>query len=98
LVPQHDPEAIADAIAKILNNPDLGNRMGEEGRKKIEKGFNIKTEAMKLEKIFNKVLNHSYTDCKYKEEKTVFEVVEEEENLPPVGRVELSRGKRVSRR
>jgi glycosyltransferase involved in cell wall biosynthesis len=52
LVPQHDPEAIADAIAKILNNPDLGNQMGEEGRKKIEKGFNIKIETGKLEEIF----------------------------------------------
>ena len=80
-------------IEKILNHPDLGRKMGEEGRKKIEKDFNIKIETMKLEKIFKKVLNHNSADCNYKEEKTVFEVVEEDENLLPGG--ELSyRGKR----
>jgi glycosyltransferase involved in cell wall biosynthesis len=71
LVPQHDPEAIADAIAKILNNPDLGNRMGEEGRKKIEKGFNIKIETGKLEEIFKETTHHKRTERIYKEGETV---------------------------
>lgn len=52
LVPPGDPPAIADAIEQIFNQPALGRKMGEEGRKKIEQDFNIKTEVGKIEKIF----------------------------------------------
>ncbi len=61
IVPPRDPEAIADAIEKIFNSPDQGRKMGEEGRKKIEKDFNIKIETKKLEEIFKKTANHSVT-------------------------------------
>lgn len=57
LVPSENPEAIADAIERILHNPDLGRKMGEEGRKKIEKDFNIKKEVNKLEIIFKRTAN-----------------------------------------
>jgi len=57
LVPPENPESIADAIERILNNPDLGRKMGEEGRKKIGKDFNIKKEVNKLEIIFKRTAN-----------------------------------------
>ena len=57
LVPPKNPEAIADGIKKLLKNSKLRERMGKEGRKKIEKDFNIKTEFKKLEKIFQEVVN-----------------------------------------
>jgi glycosyltransferase involved in cell wall biosynthesis len=57
LVPPKSPEAIADAIEKIMNRPDHGRKMGEEGRKKIEQEFNIKTEVGKLEIILKKAAN-----------------------------------------
>ena len=57
LVPPKNPEAIADAIERILINPDLGRKMGEEGREKIGKDFNIKKEVNKLEMIFKRTAN-----------------------------------------
>ncbi|HEV8051795.1 MAG TPA: glycosyltransferase family 4 protein, partial [Parachlamydiaceae bacterium] len=56
LVPPQNPEALADAIEKIMNCPDLRRRMGEEGRKKIESCFNIKTEVQKLEEILTQAV------------------------------------------
>ena len=52
LVSPGDPPAIADAIERIFNQPDLRRRMGEEGRRTIEQDFNIKTEVGKIEKVF----------------------------------------------
>ncbi len=52
LVPHKNPMAIADAIEKLFNHTDLRRKMGEAGRRKIEKDFNIKIEARKLERIF----------------------------------------------
>lgn len=51
LVPPQNPEAIADAIEKIMKSPDLRRTMGEKGRGKIERNFNIKIEVRKLEEI-----------------------------------------------
>jgi glycosyltransferase involved in cell wall biosynthesis len=39
LVPPKDPQALADAIIKILTNPKLAKKMGEEGYKKVTKYF-----------------------------------------------------------
>jgi glycosyltransferase involved in cell wall biosynthesis len=52
IVPPKDPKFIADSIEKLFNDPDLRKRMGEAGRKKIEKDFNTKIEVSKLERIF----------------------------------------------
>jgi len=59
LVPPQNPEAIADAIEKIMNNPEQRRTMGEEARKKIMKHFNIKIEAQKLDEIFTKAVKHT---------------------------------------
>jgi len=39
LVPPKDPQALADAIIKILTNPQLAKKMGEEGYEKVMKNF-----------------------------------------------------------
>lgn len=52
LVPPGNPQSIADAIERIISQSDLGRKMGEEGRRKIQQDFNIKTEVGKIEKIF----------------------------------------------
>jgi glycosyltransferase involved in cell wall biosynthesis len=52
LIPPENPEAIADAIVLLFSNPVLRNRMGKEARKKIQKEFDVKIEAKKLEAIF----------------------------------------------
>lgn len=40
LVPAEDPQALADAILKLLNDPDLRKQMGKRGRKKVESLYN----------------------------------------------------------
>jgi len=52
VVPSGNPEAIADAIEQLIRQPDLARKMGEEGRRKIEQDFNLKTEVGKIEMIF----------------------------------------------
>ncbi|MDQ7786451.1 MAG: glycosyltransferase family 4 protein [Thermodesulfovibrionales bacterium] len=65
LVPPGNPEAVADAIIKLFSNPDLRETMGEEGRKKISKDFNIKTEGKKFESIFKKILNNNASNLNH---------------------------------
>lgn len=59
LVPPENPEAIADAIALLFSNPDLRNKMGKEARKKIQKDFDVRVEAKKLEAIFKSINSSS---------------------------------------
>lgn len=40
LVEERDPEALAKAINKLFNNPDLAQKMGEKGRQRVEKEAN----------------------------------------------------------
>ena len=39
LVPVKDPKALADAICRLIENPELRRQMGHEGRKLVEKEF-----------------------------------------------------------
>ena len=41
VVPQHDPEALADAIEHIFRNPDQRRRMGQHAADKIRKKFDV---------------------------------------------------------
>jgi glycosyltransferase involved in cell wall biosynthesis len=39
LVPVHQPEAIAEAVLTILQNPHLAQAMGQAGRRRVEEHF-----------------------------------------------------------
>lgn len=54
LVKPGNSEAIGNSIIRLLKNPKLAKRMGENGRKKAEKNFNIKNYAEEIEKIYRK--------------------------------------------
>ncbi len=41
LVPPRDPVALADAIQKIIEMPDLGRKMGLKGREIVENNFSV---------------------------------------------------------
>jgi glycosyltransferase involved in cell wall biosynthesis len=48
LVPPADPHALADRVERLLADADLRSRFGASGRKKVEREFNITTEAERL--------------------------------------------------
>ncbi len=51
LVTPGDTSALADALAKLLDNADLRSRMGEAGRARVEKHFQIQTTVEPLIKL-----------------------------------------------
>ncbi len=52
LVSPGDEKALAQAIETLANNPGLRQKMGQNGRLKIETEFNIKKSAERLCTLF----------------------------------------------
>jgi colanic acid/amylovoran biosynthesis glycosyltransferase len=52
LVPQRDPPALARALARLLDDPALGEQMAHAARKKVEREFDAAEEARKLLALF----------------------------------------------
>ena len=55
LVPPEDPAALAEALRRILDDPDRATEMGREGAKTIVESFNATTSAAQLEKLFRAI-------------------------------------------
>ena len=56
LVPPKNPEALAGAIIKILNDKDLAKKMGENGRRLVEERYTWKRVAEMTEKVYEGVI------------------------------------------
>ena len=56
IVPPKDPQAIADAIIKILTNPQLAKKMGEEGREKVIKYFTWEKQINTTKELIEQIL------------------------------------------
>ena len=52
VVPANDCKALAKSIVKLLENPELANKLGEAGRRKIENDFLISSCVDNHSKIF----------------------------------------------
>jgi glycosyltransferase involved in cell wall biosynthesis len=52
LVPPRDPRALASAMAKLLDQPDLRQRYGEEGRNRAERLFDARANVSELRAVF----------------------------------------------
>lgn len=52
LTPPGKPEALADALEKLLADEVMRKKMGKEGRLKVKNDFNITVESLKLERVF----------------------------------------------
>jgi len=57
LVPPRNPEAIADAIEKLLNDKTLRREMGEKGRALVEREFGIKKIVEDTISLYQRMLN-----------------------------------------
>jgi glycosyltransferase involved in cell wall biosynthesis len=53
LVPPKNPDALANAIMKLLKNPRLRKQMGEAGRKRAEKYFTMEKMVKKYEDVYD---------------------------------------------
>lgn len=57
LVDPLNPEAIANAIRRVLENPEEAEEMGQRGRKAVEQIFNWDFESIKLINLYKGLLN-----------------------------------------
>jgi len=56
LVPERDIDALTERLEFLVFNPNLWNEMALNGRKHIEKNYDVKKQVQKLEEIYDKVL------------------------------------------
>lgn len=52
VVPEHDPPALADALERLLADPELAVRLGERGRRHVESAFSLERSASLLRALF----------------------------------------------
>lgn len=55
IVPRNDPDAAAEAIQKFLDNPELRERMGHEGRKRVMELYDWNNCVSLMEKVYRNV-------------------------------------------
>jgi glycosyltransferase involved in cell wall biosynthesis len=58
-VPPYDPQAMREAILYLWNNPDVAKRMGEAGRKHIEKYHTLDLFVDSVKKVVDEVIEES---------------------------------------
>ena len=51
-----DPSAIAEALEKIWNAPEMAREMGKRGRERVEKLFSWEKVSKDIEKVFTEIL------------------------------------------
>ena len=56
LVPKRDSRALAEAISYVLENPETGYRLAENGRRYVFQHFSAKRMISQIEKIYDDVL------------------------------------------
>ena len=52
LTPPRDPVAVADALEQLARDPDLRRRMGDAGREKVQREFDLDANAARLAELF----------------------------------------------
>jgi colanic acid/amylovoran biosynthesis glycosyltransferase len=52
LVPPRDPKALQDAILRMIEDAELRQRLGENGRRKVDQRFDVERNAARYVKLF----------------------------------------------
>jgi glycosyltransferase involved in cell wall biosynthesis len=55
LTPERDPTALADAIERLLGNPEEARTLGNRGREIAGERFSIQTSARQLQQLFETI-------------------------------------------
>jgi sugar transferase (PEP-CTERM/EpsH1 system associated) len=56
LPPPRDPVALAEAISRLLRDPERARRMGEAGRKRVETEFSMDANVRRVEALYEQLL------------------------------------------
>jgi len=56
LVPHKDAASLANAIMKLIDEPQLRTRFGENGRQRVQKVFDIKEHVDRVESVYQELL------------------------------------------
>ncbi|MFH1676352.1 MAG: glycosyltransferase, partial [bacterium] len=59
LVPKDDPDAVADAVGKLLSDSNLRKKMGGAGREFVMKNYDWRENAGRMEKIYRELIGRS---------------------------------------
>jgi glycosyltransferase involved in cell wall biosynthesis len=59
LVPQQDPEALANALAMLIGQSELRQRLGAAAREKVRRSFQASDHILALHKLFLSCLNQN---------------------------------------
>jgi glycosyltransferase involved in cell wall biosynthesis len=55
LVPMSDAPAMAEAISKLLSDPELARRLGQNGRERVREHFTIEKTARGVERFYDEI-------------------------------------------
>jgi glycosyltransferase involved in cell wall biosynthesis len=53
LIPQDNPEAVAEAVESLLRSPEFATDLGRMGRRKVLEEFDLKTNTLQLARLFS---------------------------------------------
>ena len=56
LIPERNAAALADALARLIEDPSLAAGFAVNGRKLVEETFNVKKAVARLEEIYEEAL------------------------------------------
>lgn len=59
LIPPRDAEALADALARVIDDEGLRRRLGEGARRRFTEKFDVRTYAERLIQLHAGLLSHS---------------------------------------
>ena len=57
LVPKKRPDLLADALERLLRDPDLRARMGEAGRRRVARSFSLDATIDAMKRLYRDALS-----------------------------------------
>jgi glycosyltransferase involved in cell wall biosynthesis len=57
LIPPRNPAAFADAVSRLLNNPDEARQLGDAARRFIEQKYSLEAAAAKVQSVYSALLD-----------------------------------------
>jgi glycosyltransferase involved in cell wall biosynthesis len=57
LVPPRDPTSLAEAITRLLDDPDLRHRMGQAGRERVLQHFSVERMVERTQTLYDQLLD-----------------------------------------